>query len=350
MATLYKRKDSSCWWMRFQHAGKRHQESTGETNERKARKKLKERQAELRGHNSADDLFKRLCSALDELPITDGNRIRQEFANTLLSGIGDKVKICDAWDTWLHSPKKGNAGAVTLKDYQGLWKRFSNWANENDIEYLHEASAARAEAYAADLWKSGITGRTYNKALTFLRSFWTALKVQASLSTNPWTDIPIKSKDPQSRRMLESNELLNVCGNAQGWMRPLFALGIYTGMRLHDCACLRWQEVNLTKMVITRKTAKRKKAVIVPINPALAELLLELDQSGEYVIPETATLYETDSSTLSRTIQKHFLNCGIDTHAAGTGSRIVRNDEAEPLRNKNGTVIDPRKTKQTRRG
>lgn len=339
MATLYNRNNSSVWWFRFQHNGKRHQGSTGLTNETKARKFMRERIAELQGTNSPEDLFKRLCDALDSIPIKESLKLRQKYASSLMNDITSKVTIADAWQTWLHSPRKGNPGERTLKDYSGIWSRFVAWTETESITYLHEVNAAYAEKYATNLLKSGITHRTYNKSLTFIRSVWTALKVPAGLVDNPWADIPVRPKDTTSRRMLEADELVTVCGTAEGWMRYLFALGIYSGMQLHDCACLKWAEVDLESGTIIRMTSKRKKPVRIPIHPVLARIIEELDMQTEYVIPDAAEMYDKDPSSLTHRIQKHIMHCGIDVHAEGTGQRIRRATDGSPLRDNGGNVI-----------
>ena len=71
----------------------------------------------------------------------------------------------------------------------------------------------------------------------------------------------------------------NVCQSATGELRVLLALGVYCGLRLGDCATLRWAEVDLPRGIIRRipnKTARRNpKPVIVPIHRVLREMLSE---------------------------------------------------------------------------
>jgi len=111
-------------------------------------------------------------------------------------------------------------------------------------------------------------------------------------------------------------------------MRPLFALGLYTGMRLGDCATLRWGEVDLVRGIIRRvpnKTARRNpKPVLVPIHTTLRAILTELHdapQRGEYVLPGMAATYMDHNSVLSNAIQAHFVSCGIPTSKPGAGQR-----------------------------
>jgi len=129
-----------------------------------------------------------------------------------------------------------------------------------------------------------------------------------------------------SRRELTIDELRKICQTAMGELQTLLALGIYSGLRLGDCAMLRWGEVDLSRGIIRRipnKTARRNpKPVIVPIHPILREMLsvTPLDKHGEYVLPEMAALYIHRTDMVTDMVQNHFKTCGITLHKPGTGT------------------------------
>jgi integrase len=103
-------------------------------------------------------------------------------------------------------------------------------------------------------------------------------------------------------------------------------VGVYSGLRLGDCATLRWAEVDVARGVIRRipnKTARRNpKHVIVPIHPVLRDQFAgtPADQRHEYVLPETAAAYFRNPQALIKGIQQHFTQCGIRTHAPANGT------------------------------
>src|SRR5206468_8307677 len=153
-----------------------------------------------------------------------------------------------------------------------------------------------AEDYAASLNGGRLSPNTYNKHLNLLTLVFRVLKHKGKLNSNPWEDIQRKRIATHSRRELTVDELKKICKAATGELRTLFALGIYSGLRLGDCAALRWGEVDLPRGLIRRvpnKTARRNpKPVIVPIHPVLSDLLAETqtEKRGEYVLPDTAAL------------------------------------------------------------
>jgi integrase len=86
--------------------------------------------------------------------------------------------------------------------------------------------------------------------------------------------------------------------------------------------------VDLVRGIIRRvpnKTARRNpKPVIVPIHPTLRAIFddaHDVPDRGDQVLPELAALYRDHRTILNKSIQKHFLACGIRTQSPGAGQR-----------------------------
>ena len=128
------------------------------------------------------------------------------------------------------------------------------------------------------------------------------------------------------------------CAQAEGDLRTLFAIGIYTGLRLGDCATLRWSEVDLHRGLIRRvpnKIARRNNApVMIPIHATLRAMLdkIRSARQPEYVLPDIAARYHHDKGSVSKEIQKHFNDCGITTVKPGTGYETRKNAEGKEER------------------
>lgn len=186
---------------------------------------------------------------------------------------------------------------------------------------------ALAAEYAGHLTARGLSANSYNKHVFFLELLFRALKEPGRLTANPWEGIRRKRVNSASRRELTIEELRAVCAAAEGELRLLLAVGVYTGLRLGDAATLRWAEVDLVRRFIRRipnKTARRKPVPItIPLHAALYSILADAaaGERAEYVLPETAALYLKSSSALSKRLHDHFEACGIRTHKPGTGGR-----------------------------
>jgi integrase len=237
------------------------------------------------------------------------------------------LPISKTWTLFLAAANRPDSGKETLYQYECQWSAFVDWMKEKHPEILTLRGVTKefAEDYAGHLNHGRLSPSTCNKHLNLLTLVFRVVKNKAKLSGNPWEDIQRKRIITHSRRELTVDELRNVCQSAKGELRTLLAVGVYSGLRLGDCATLRWAEVDLLRRMIRRipnKTARRNpKPVIVPIHPVLRDLLAEIpaDKRGDYVFPEISALYARRTDMVTDMIQAHFKQCGIKTHLAGTG-------------------------------
>ena len=270
----------------------------------------------------------------------DLRRVQERLGGvrTELERIADEkpaLAIADAFKAYRASGERPDSGPRTLADYEGYFNHLVRWLKENrpDLAELRHVTKADAEAYTADFKKNHSAG-TFNKRVIFFRLMWRTLgdSEEARLTCNPWEKIKtLKNMATFSRRELTIDELRRVCESATGEMRLLFAIGIYTGLRLGDCALLDWGSVDLVRRIITvipRKTARHAhgKPVRIPIHATLAGLLTETPQEARrgFVLPETANAYQRQPSRITNRIQKHFTDCEIQTQQSqGEGRKAL---------------------------
>ena len=98
-------------------------------------------------------------------------------------------------------------------------------------------------------------------------------------------------------------------------MKLLLTIGIYTGLRLSDCALLKWNDIDFEHKimkVLPIKTKKHMDAPLeIPIHPTLLNMLHEAANDGEYVSDENASAYK--DGKLSGQVVDLFKSCGIET-------------------------------------
>ena len=237
------------------------------------------------------------------------------------------LTLAQGFNAYRNAANRPDSGARTLADYEGYYEGLVSWmkANRPDCVEMRKLTKSDAEAFAADFKRNHSAG-TFNKRITFYACMWRTLadNADARLECNPWEKITkLRGGDTFTRRELTIDELRRVCDGAKGEMRLLFAVGIYTGLRLGDCALLDWGNVDLTRgiiAVIPRKTARHAhgKPVIIPIHGTLAGVLSETPTNKRtgYVMPETANTYRREPSILTNRIQAHFRACGIETQTS----------------------------------
>jgi integrase len=239
------------------------------------------------------------------------------------------LAIGNAWAAYMAATNRPDSGDRTLRGYESMFGAFARWAQEKHaaILTLLEVTPSIAEEYAGSLNHGGLSAGTFNKHLNLLKMVFRVLKAKGRLMVNPWDDIQRKRIVPNSRRELTIEELRSVCQSATGELRVLLSLGVYSGLRLGDCATLRWAEVDMARHMIRRipnKTARRNsKPVIVPIHPVLMEMLAMTapEQRSEYVLPEMADLYKKGPYIITNMVKRHLISCKIKPHKPGTGGK-----------------------------
>jgi integrase len=237
------------------------------------------------------------------------------------------LPLSQAWTAFLASPNRPDSGGETLYQYECQWSRFADWMKEKHpgLPLLRDVTRQVAEEYAASMNHGKLSPNTYNKHLGLLTLVFRVVREKAKLAVNPWEDIQRKRLVTHSRRELTVEELRTVCQSATGELRTLLALGVYSGLRLGDCATLRWGEVDLARNLIRRVPNKigrsNPKPVIVPLHPVLGDMLAgtPAESRGENVLPETAELYSRRIDAVTDRVQAHFKACGIKTWKPGTG-------------------------------
>ena len=243
--------------------------------------------------------------------------------------------MAEAWDAYTRSTTRPDAGPATLKQYAYQFSEFAGWLRQHhaEVKNLRDVSREIALEFSEYLQTKGLTANTFNKYVRLLDLVFRTLREKARSDRSPWEDVARKRATGEGRRELTTDELRAVCQAATGEMRTLFALGIYTGLRLGDCATLRWAEVDLIRRVIRRvpsKTARRNpKPVVIPIHPTLLAVLKDSQPRGqeEYLLPVMSKKYVTQPYALAVQIQDHFDACGIRTTKPGTGPDSRKKDE-----------------------
>jgi integrase len=363
---ITRRGKTDTYYARFDVGGKQYTISTGETTKAEAEKKLERLVALKRGevtvHNQFNvlrDLVKQadnsgqsqngdaaaspqdfltnhfepfLLELIQRLPESERERHCKRLAKRLLLDQKNKVGIAKGWEYWEASPnKKRTPKKSTLAGYEAIWKRFKIWATGKGLDFLHEVTDEHARAYAEDLWSSRVSPSTFNAHIKFLASVFSVLESNAGLTDNVWKKITRKDKAPdQGRRNLTENELKTILSKANGTRRIMFAIGLFTGLRLGDVINLRWDEIDHDSysrdrgpkpgflVVKPMKTSRKGKIVQLPIHPVLRQILDEhrndkKGQEGDYVFPQERAAYQENTGNVTGPIQEFFETCGIKT-------------------------------------
>ena len=242
------------------------------------------------------------------------------------------LSLDDGWNSFVSNPERGDCSQITLKGYRGQYLTFVSWMKSHypQIEQLRHVTKEHSHAFLAYL-STKVSSNSYNKYSVILKRIWDVLAEEARVKNgNPWDGVKRKRLDTHTRKEMTIEELAKVIQAVSDdpEMKLLIAIGLYTGLRLHDAACLAWGNVDLIKGMIRLIPHKTKrvahgKFTEIPIHPVLLRLLLEAheENSSGPVLPELSAVYKKDVSALSRRITRVFASCGIETHSMGERGR-----------------------------
>lgn len=246
------------------------------------------------------------------------------------------LSLADMWQAYIDLHEYF-AGDRTLADYQSKVNRFIEWLNKYDKsrKNMKDVTKEAAKSFSLFLLKN-YSGNTHNKYIVLLTQIFEVLANEAQTDSNPFAavrKIPSRKIRAQtnSRRMLTLEELRTVVGKADGDLKILFCIGTYTGLRLGDCATLRWSEIDFERKLIIRTPLKTKNTSGKVVKIGMSDILLsvlsvhaaEVSKRNGYVLPQFASDYQRlKGAELTKLIQKHFIACGIETLQPGTGKII----------------------------
>ncbi|MFC1497116.1 tyrosine-type recombinase/integrase [Verrucomicrobiota bacterium] len=243
------------------------------------------------------------------------------------------IKIDDAWDAYLKSEDRPrDAGSVTLSHYHSQCKCFIKWlkSKHKNIKLVKDVTPRIAKKFMVFI-EEKYTARTWNAYQTFFYHMFGILASSEGLANNPWPKRRLKrlSGKQTSRRELNVQEIRDIIKPTKGEFRLLFALGIFTGFRLGDCATLKWNEIDLERGIIRRiprKTANTSgKMVRIGIPRELFSILSNIppEMRSEYVLPNIAADFKNAPVSITKRIQQHFVKCGIETKVRKKGQRAT---------------------------
>lgn len=316
MANVYKPDNSPYFYYRFTFEGREENRSTKKKNYNSAAKVMNDRLAELKASGGYTDLFNRMVQKIDELPKNEQAEVKRKLAHRLLKNTSSMLPIDQAFKTYSTKPKKRNPSVEQLKRYRSYFNRFTNWLSDEypDIKYVNEVNHQVVDKYMTHLWSDNVSENTYNKHLTFFRSMFNSISIDAALNENVWKKIDKLQLNAKHKQPLSLHQFYDVVQLADGEMHLLLLIGFYTGLRLGDCCLLKWEEIDFENNLLSIQTSKTKSDLTLFIHPSLREMLLNSSNNGSiYVLRNIQSIYSSSPTNITNRVKRLFEKAGIDT-------------------------------------
>lgn len=296
--SLINKGEGRAWLARWVYKGQVYYKSTGEVKKEKALKALERITRPYRDARE-EDAIRNLQNKLIELQ-------ERRSKNDLMTQ--------DIWNVFAKKLKNDDVSEHTTQLYEVVVKGMVEWMLPK-AKRAKDITHRLVEEYLENL-SSTVCTNTYNIRLVLFKRIWKSLKDDFQLCDDAWEKFKKKKAAKSSRRTLTSKELANILANADTHdMKLLLTIGIYTGLRLSDCATMKWSNIDFEKKLIKVIPIKTKKhmdtPIEIPIHPALMKMLEATPHDGEYVSQLNMNDYKTGH--ISGKVVKLFKSCGIET-------------------------------------
>jgi len=257
VAWLYRR--DKIWWIGWRVNGKSHFRSTKETSKKTA-------QAHL-------DRLKFLEQAAHEARLNDA------IIESLTARKAPQHTLQEATDTWLAECRMATQKG-TLKAYKLVIDRFLKAIGATVTgPALRDITPEEIRMFQSRVYRESSAGNA-NKHLRVLKAFFAWALKNDFVRSNPVLPVrPIKrtQEERQQRRAFTLAEVQTIYSKApDDFWRFMVIAGLYTGQRLGDLICLRWENVDFAADVLRLHQRKTGQSIIVPIAPRLRAILEEL--------------------------------------------------------------------------
>jgi integrase len=232
------------------------------------------------------------------------------------------LPLNEFFERWKEIPRRKPPSDRYVAVVEGMAKRFVSFLNANHkaVKELGDVQASMAKAFMRAEEKRGISEKTYNNVLIFLRSAFEGLRKEAGCPENPFDGIPTKEEHTIHRKPFTTDELALIVDEAKkdDFIGPVIITGASTAMRRGDCCLLSWDSIDLKDRFISVATSKTSETVRIPIFPLFEETLLTAQAKAEkakkkskYVFPEQAMMYRSNPDGITYRVREIFARAGF---------------------------------------
>jgi len=199
----------------------------------------------------------------------------------MLTDAADAPSVQSLLTAWLQHPAVELA-PLTIRRYRQAVLHFLSWYEEADghaltLVDLHPITLA---GYRGALQEAAATS-TVNTHLSAVRTWCAWLQAQGYLPSNPAAHVKLvgrqKAPAPRALKPAQVNALLRQAQHTRYPARntAIVQMLIQTGMRINECAALRWEDLEYGERrgQVRIRAGKGNKARIVPLNDSVRHAL-----------------------------------------------------------------------------
>ena len=157
----------------------------------------------------------------------------------------------------------------TCKHYQRDLLELQDWCEKAGLKHWRDLDTRQVRHYAARCHRRGLSGRSIQRRLSALRSFYNYLLREQAVTLNPGLDVPAPKSEqhlPDTLSVDDIASLLNVRSKDTLALRDLAMLELMysSGLRLSELVGLNCGDVDMNDRTV-RVTGKGAKTRVLPV-------------------------------------------------------------------------------------
>ncbi len=220
---------------------------------------------------------------------------------------------------WLHSSSRRYCGEHQEHMHISHWQDFLAWLKKRhpEILYCRQLTRGIAMEYSDHVFASKRCTRTYNTHMTSCRQILAVIEQADEHFVNPFGFIHHRSeRDSVSKEAFTEEELRLIFAHDDDEFRLLFAVGLYTTLRLSSALKLRWEQVTGGYLAATHEKTGADATIRIPDDLSYwLDRVPEADRHGS-MFP---TFSGMGTHAASFEIQRRLQDLGIVTQQKVTG-------------------------------
>ncbi len=218
-----------------------------------------------------------------------------------------------------HLQTERRLSPLTIKHYRRDLLECWAWCQENDVPCWQRLHTQQVRQYAARCHRRGLSGRSIQRRLSALRSFFNYLLREQAVTVNPGLDVHAprsKRHLPDSLNVDDISRLLGLTDREPLTLRDIAILELLysSGLRLGELVALDTGDIDLRERVV-RVTGKGAKTRVVPVGSKAVQALQDWLAVRSTAAGESAVFTGRGGSRLSaRAVQQR-----VKQHASKRG-------------------------------
>lgn len=226
------------------------------------------------------------------------------------------IPVKGAFCLAMAKPRKRIAGAKRSAFKGNYWGIFEDYLSHAfpEIKNLQEITLSVAESFISHIRKNlQRSPATLNEIHSTVSQVFSLLKNDLSME-NPFKSIEKLSASADGHEPYTLEEMKKILDESDDFLKPLFVVGFFTGLRLGDICTLKTSEIDFDTLFIRRVQRKTGVLANIPIAPYLARFLCgAVASSSSYAFPALAEQYLVCESTICNKVKNFLEGLGIKT-------------------------------------